>query len=72
MYGIFQSQVLMSHLFSDITVQRMNKKDKNVKGANHKSNQHIKRITHGKKKCEQKYVFNLQPDNLQAFAHPLQ
>lgn len=73
MYGIFQSQVLMSHLFSDITGQRMNK---NKKTESQRSKPQIKPTykenNTREKKCEQKYVFNLQPANLQACAHPWQ
>lgn len=69
MYRNFQSQNLMSDLFADIIVQRM--KENKSQRSKPKSNQH----TQGRKTCKdvnKSYVFNLQPDNLQAFAHPLQ
>lgn len=66
MYGNFHS---MSHLFADIIVQTMKEnKNQNSKPI---SNQQIK----GKKtwkNANKSYVFNLQPDKLQAFAHSLQ
>lgn len=70
MYGNFLSQIIMSHLFADTIVQRM--KENKSQRSKPKSNQQIKgRKTH-EKKVNKSYVFNLQPDYLQALVHPLQ
>lgn len=68
MYENFQLQVLMSYLVADIIVQRI--KENKIKGANQYQTNKGEKNTW--KNVNKNYVFNLQPDNLQAFAHPLQ